>query len=45
MLTQATGFKQALEFPLFHHAHGFTVSQQFVAGGIGTEVIRVLTTM
>ena len=44
MLTKATGFKEALKFPLFHHAHGFTVSQQFVAGGIGTEVIRVLTT-
>ena len=42
MLTKATGFKQALEFPLFHHAHGLTVSQQFVAGGIGTEVIRVI---
>ena len=45
MLTKATGFKEALELPLFHHTHGLTVSQQFVAGGIGTEVIRVLTTV
>lgn len=44
MLTKATGFKEALKFPLFHHAHGFTVSQQFVAGGIGTEVIGVKKT-
>ena len=42
MLTKATGFKEALEFPLFHHTHGLTVSQQFVAGGIGTEVIGVI---
>ena len=42
MLTKATGFKQTLEFPLFNHAHGLTVSQQFVAGGIGTEVIGVI---